>query len=424
MTGRHDLNRNRDYTRLWTGGAVSELGATTALFVLPLLGYAITGSAVLAGLPGAVYLLGLVSALLPAGVLVDRFDRRHMLIAAHVLGVLAYASLAAAGFVAVLTLAHLVVVALLAGVVAGVTTPAETAAVRSIVARQELPTALSQNQARQHVAALVGGPLGGFLYAVARPLPFVAALGGHAVAAVQVARLCSDLSPGHRETSAPIRDLVDGVRYVTSRPYFRTVAVFGACCNLVVNAVFFVAVMRLVQAGVSPGTVGLVDALAGAGGIVGAIIAPWIIHRVPTGWLTIAVAWSWVPLLVPLIFWSSPAVVGAMLFLGLLLNPAGNAGAQSYRAAVTPRALQGRVSSSMSFLAMSVLPLAPLLGGLLLEHTGGPTAIAGLLVAAVLTALIPTLSRSVRSVPRPRDWPVLDEDGAVGSLTQATTTRE
>jgi hypothetical protein len=78
----------------------------------------------------------------------------------------------------------------------------------------------------------------------------------------------------------------------------------------------------------------------------------------------------------------------------------------------------------MSFLAMSVLPLAPLLGGLLLEHTGGPTAIAGLLVAAVLTALIPTLSRSVRSVPRPRDWPMLDEDGAVGSLTQATTTRE
>ena len=68
---------------------------------------------------------------------------------------------------------------------------------------------------------------------------------------------------------------------------------------------------------------------------------------------------------------------------------------------------------------MTTMPLAPLLGGWLLETWGASTATAVLLGAAVLTALIPTLSREVRSVPRPRDWPVLDESGALVAAESA-----
>jgi len=53
---------------------------------------------------------------------------------------------------------------------------------------------------------------------------------------------------------------------------------------------------------------------------------------------------------------------------------------------------------------MGAMPLAPVLGGLLLGRLGGSAAIAGLVAAAALTAMIPTLSRSMRSVPRPADW--------------------
>ena len=136
------------------------------------------------------------------------------------------------------------------------------------------------------------------------------------------------------------------------------------------NAVFFVAVVRLVEQGVPPTTIGVVEALAGAGGVIGALIAPFIIDRMRTGHLTMAVAWVWVPLLVPLVFWSSPWLVGSMLFVGLLLNPAGNAGAQSYRVAITPDALQGRIASSSQFLGFTTIPFAPLLGGWLLETFG------------------------------------------------------
>jgi hypothetical protein len=53
---------------------------------------------------------------------------------------------------------------------------------------------------------------------------------------------------------------------------------------------------------------------------------------------------------------------------------------------------------------MSVMPLAPVLAGGLLAWLGGTAAVAVLGVLTALTALIPTLSRSVRAVPRPAVW--------------------
>ncbi len=405
MTGHRTLARNRDFTALWTGEAVSQLGSSVSMFVFPLVAYALTGSAVLAALPDAAFLLGMVVALLPAGVVVDRADRKRLMLWSSGSGVLLYASLAVAASAGALSLPHLVTVALLTGVGAGVFGPAEASAVRSIVSREELPTAISQNQARQHLAELLGGPLGGLLYGVSRTAPFVVDAVSFAVSFVALSRVRADLSPVPREHRRIHRDLAEGLRYVAARPYFRTMMAYGALSNLAVNAVFFVALLRLVEQGVHPASIGLVSTLAGLGGILGAVAAPYVIDRLRTGHLTLAVAWSWVPLLVPLVFWSSPVLVGAMVFLGLLLNPAGNAGSQSYRVAITPPELQGRIGASMQFVGMSVMPLAPLLGGALLERYGGGAATVGLLVVATATALIPTLSRSVRTIPRPRDWP-------------------
>ena len=117
------------------------------------------------------------------------------------------------------------------------------------------------------------------------------------------------------------------------------------------------------------------------------------------------VAWSFVPLMVPLVFWNHPAVVALAVSVGIFLNPAGNAGIGAYRVAVTPRELLGRSQATMNFVSMSVMPLAPVLAGeALLSTLGGSGAVAALIVACALTALVPTLSRSVRSAPRPAVW--------------------
>lgn len=401
------LARNRDFTALWVGQTVSELGTAVSIFVFPLVTYALTGSVLLAGAVEAAHLLGFVGALLPAGVLADRVDRRRLMRLSSGVGILLYGALAVAGATGTLTLPHLMATALLTGLAAGLFGPAETSAVRSVVRPEDLPTAMSQNQARRHVASLVGGPLGGALYGVARWLPFAGDAVSYAISWFLIGRIRTDLSATRRAEPAPWRrDLAVGVRYVADRPLFRTLAVWSALSNLTINALFTVATLRLIEAGFDPVAIGLVDAVAGGCGIFGAIAAPWLIRRVPTGRLSVVVAWSFVPLLAPMMLWNHPLAVCAALGAGLFLNPAGNAGIGSYRMSITPADLQGRVQSATYFLAMCTMPLAPLLGGGLLAWLGGVPALGCLTVLVAAVALIPTMSRPIRSVPRPENWPV------------------
>jgi MFS family permease len=409
VTGYRQLARNRDFTVLWIGDTVSELGSALSMFVFPLIAYALSGSALTAALVEAAYLGGLCATLLPAGVLADRVDRKRIMLAASAAGCLSHSSLAVAGALGALTLPHLVAVALVTGVAAGAFNPAQTSAIRTVVATEDLPTALSQNQARQHVASLLGGPLGGALYAVTRWLPFAVDAVSFAVACVTVSRVRTDLSAPHRRREPLRQQLTEGFRFMWARPFFRTLMTWAALANLVTNAIFFVVVMRMVQAGVPAAQIGLVSTAAGVGGILGAMLAPSLIHRLPTGRLTVLIGWMCCLPLVPLAFSAGVWTACASTFFLLLLNPAGNAGIGSYRMAVTPDHLQGRVGSTSQFVSMSVMPLAPLIGGYLLDHQGGTVAISVLVVASALLAALLTSSRSIRSVPRPSEWVVEEE---------------
>jgi MFS family permease len=344
--------------------------------------------------------------LLPAGVLADRMDRLRLMRLASATGFLLYASLVVAALTVGIAMPHLIGVALITGSGVGLFGPAETSSVRAVVPDDQLPAALSQNQARQHVATLVGGPIGGAMFGLARWLPLAADALTYAVSWVLLGRIRTDLSaPVTAGPRMPVRQgLVDGVRFIVRRPLFRVLMVFNALLNLLMNALLFVAVLRLMQAGFPAAQIGLVETASGLFGLLGAVAAPWLIDRLRTGSITVAVAWSWVPLAVPLVFWNNPLVVAASWSAGLFFNPVGNAGMGAYRMALTPPDLQGRVQSTMQFVSMSVMPLFPLLAGLLLGALGGGAAIAVLGILTALAALIPTLSRPVREVPRPVVW--------------------
>jgi|tagenome__1003787_1003787.scaffolds.fasta_scaffold20959496_4 predicted MFS family arabinose efflux permease len=416
MTGYRKLARNHDFTILWIGETISDLGSTMSLFVFPLLGYRLTGSTVVAAVLEAAGLLGMAATLLPAGVMADRHDRRRLMLGAAGAGALLYGSLAVAGAVGMLTIPHLAIVALLTGIAQGIYQPAGMAAVRRVVPADELPTALSQVQARQHIGALVGGPLGGVLYAVRAWAPFAGDAVSYAVSCLTLSRIRSDLRPHRREGAPkrPVEQVTEGYRFIWHQPFFRTLLIWSATSNLLVNACFFVVSMRLIRQHYAPAQIGLVSTAAGIGGILGAVVAPYVIGRLRTGTLTVAVAWMCVLPLLPLIWWTSPLGACVSVFLLLLLNPAGNAGIGSYRASVTPDELQGRVGSATTFVSLGVMPFAPLLGGSLLAALGGTGAVAVLVAATALGALVPTLSRTIRAVPRPSDWPRLRDEPSMG----------
>ena len=415
MTSYRSLARNHDFTALWVGATVSELGSRVTLFAMPLVAYAMTGSALWAAVAEAVFLLGMVVMLLPAGVLADRRDRLRLMRLSLGSGTVLYGSLVVAGLAGALTLPHLLVVALVTGLTTGLFQPAEYSAIRTIVTTEELPTALSQQQARQHVASLVGGPLGGALFGLTRWAPFAADLVTYAAGGLLLGRVRADLSPGTgpQTSSAPLRDLGEGLRFLWARPFLRVLLIWSPAANLTINALFFVALLRLVEAGFPGWQIGLVETAIGCFGILGALVAPRIIERFRTGTLTVVIAWSFVPLSVPLALWNNPWAMTLAASVGLFLNPAGNAGVSAYRLAITPPELVGRVQSTMQFVAMVTMPLAPIVAGGLLAALGGRDAVLAITALTALVALIPTLSHAVRSVPRPAQWPRLPEPAAV-----------
>ncbi|MGN6780349.1 MAG: MFS transporter [Marmoricola sp.] len=416
MTGFRSLARNHDFTVLWTGQAISEIGSRMSAFVLPLIGYQLTGSTTVAALAEAAFLLGTAITLLPAGVLADRLHRGRLMRVSSATGLLAYATLTAAMALGHLTVAHLVVAAFVAGAAGGLFGPAELSAIRTVVSHDDLPAALSQNQARQHVASLLGGPVGGALYGVLRWLPFAADAVSYAISFVLLGRIRADLSaPVIQAPPQRLRtDLAEGFAFVARHAFLRVVLAWAALVNLTLNALFFVAILRLLQGGFHAAQIGLADGAAALCGLLGAVVAPTLIDRFATGTLTVVIGWTWVPLLIPLALWNHPAVMALALGAGLLLNPTCNAGIGAYRVAITPADLQGRVAAAMQFTSWCTMPLAPVVGGALLTGLGGAGAIGVLAVATAGTALILTLSRSVRSVPRPDAW-VLAEQARVPS---------
>ena len=322
MPGYRQLAHNRDFTVLWIGDTVSELGSALSMFVFPLIAYALSGSALTAALVEAAYLGGLCATLLPAGVLADRIDRRRIMLVSSGTGCVAYTSLALAGVLGALTLPHLLVVALVSGIAAGAFNPAQTSAIRSVVSTEDLPTALSQNQARQHVASLIGGPLGGALYAVTRWLPFV--VDAHLLRHRLLHRQPDPYRPLRAAPAPRAAAPPDSPRDSASCGRSRS---SGRCwsgrrmTNLVTNAIFFVIVLRMVQEGVPAAQIGLVSTAAGMGGLLGAALAPSLIHRMPTGVLTVAIGWMCCLPLVPLAWSSSPAMACACTFFLAAAQP-------------------------------------------------------------------------------------------------------
>lgn len=166
------LRRNLRFQLFWVGSAASELGSTLTWLAYPLLVLALTGSPGQAGLVGAVELASGMVFALPAGVLVDRWDRRRVLLGTDLVRAATIASVALAIFTDNLTLPHLIAASIVNGAAGALFHPAHAASLRALVPREQLPSAYAQEQTRTHAAGLAGPPLGGLLFAAGRAVPF------------------------------------------------------------------------------------------------------------------------------------------------------------------------------------------------------------------------------------------------------------
>ncbi|MEY9934550.1 MFS family permease [Catenulispora sp. GP43] len=114
-TRRPALWRHRDFRLVWTGQTLSELGTGVSQLAYPLLVLAMTGSPVYAGAVSAARALPYVFFGLVAGALVDRWNRKRVMILCDTLRAVNMAAIPIAAGLGVLTVGQVIVAAFVGG---------------------------------------------------------------------------------------------------------------------------------------------------------------------------------------------------------------------------------------------------------------------------------------------------------------------
>jgi MFS family permease len=346
---------------------------------MPLLVLALTDSPAWAGLIAAARSAPYVVLGLPAGALIDRWNRRMVLIACEVTRGLAIGSVALAWWLGVLTIWHLVAVALVQGVAVAFANVAQTASLPRLVRRDQIQAAQAMNASTMGVASLIGPGLGGLIVALGSSTTEGAALAfvaDAATAALASSMLSTIRRPfqGTREGGARRlrEDIVEGLRYLWEDRAIRLLAIVNCVHRLCLGPVVVLAVVvfgrNVLHADAS--AIGLIVGAAGAGGLLGAAITPTLRRYMSIGWMMVAIVALHGSGIV--IVGLAPGVPVAMV--GMLIVGVGEAATGivqvSYRLVTIPDVLQGRVNSVYRMGSFVAQTLGATIAGVMVESIG------------------------------------------------------
>jgi MFS family permease len=232
--------RHRDFRLLWIGALVSFIGSWVQTVAQGFLVYEITGSKEKLALVSffgmlPVSILGLV-----AGTMVDKWDKRKLLIACQIGLSCASFFLAFSRWQGFLRVEHILVTALFTGTIAAFEMPARQAVVGMVVPKEDLGAAIPFQALTFNLARVIGPAIGGRLLDLFGP-EFCYLLNGCTFSALIYAAyiMRSDLRPKGTQ-GVPILELVgEGLRYTLKETRLRTLFILEVIVS--VFALFYIA---------------------------------------------------------------------------------------------------------------------------------------------------------------------------------------
>lgn len=378
------------FWRYWSAGTISSTGSAVTAVALPLV--AVVTLRATPAQVGLVTAAGYVAWLLiglPAGVWVGRLPLRDTQIAMDLVRAAALASLPVAYLLHALTLAHLVVVALVVSLASVVFDVGDTTFLPSVVPREELNDRNSLMSSTHAVTSLAGPSAGGALVQLLGAVPTLLI---DTASYLLSALLLRGLPPGEPRAAGPASSMLaqisEGLAFVWRHPVMRPCLLDATATNLVCGGLLTLTPLFLVRTlGASPGVVGLLFATEGAGALLGASLCPRLTHRL--GSARTALLGSVVSGATALLMPVGDGVLGTVLFG---MGNAGFAGGvvlvsictRTHRQVASPPELLARVMATVRFISWGAIPVGAMLAGLL---AGAATPRAALWVTCLLASL-------------------------------------
>jgi predicted MFS family arabinose efflux permease len=385
---------------LWSGQVVSTIGSEITYVAYPLLVLALTHSPAKAGLTGFCVTVPWLLFTLPAGALVDRWDRKRVMIAADAGRALALASVAVALWLDRLTFAQILIAAAIEGTLFVFFFVGERAALRNVVPAEQMTTAMAQNEARFFGASLVGSPIGGALFGLGRSVPFVVDAVSYLASTVGLLLIRKQFQEERTAERRPLHhEIAEGFSWLWRHRFLRTCSLVLSASTPVVFATILSMIVIAEKHGASSGQVGAMLGIAAGGGLAGSFVTPAIVRRLSIRAIVVASPWLQALVLPWLAFLTNPFALGAVLAVEWFFAPCWDSAVVVYRLSVVPDALQARVQSVAGLIAMAGAPIGALAGGFLLESVGGRATILALSGWTLALAIVSTASRSLREGP-------------------------
>jgi len=377
------LWRNRDFSLLWCGALISEMGDSITMLALPLTAVLMLhADAFQLGALRAAGTAAFLLIALPAGVLVDRRRKRPIMLGADLGRMVLIGSIPIAAALGILTLAQLYIVALASGLLSVFFDVAYQSFVPVLVGRDRLIEGNSKMGLPSSFANVIGPSAAGGLIALAGAARAMAADAGSFAASATTLALLRTREPDPAPPAAKrlmSAEIAEGLRYVAGHRVLRRIVACTATSNLfngVWSSVLMLFLIDDLHAGASQ--IGVAFSLGSLGGLAGGFVAPWLARRFGSArmlWISKA-GLGWLLLAIPL---ARPGwgllLVSLGQFVGSISAMTYNVAQVSYRQSVTPPHLLGRMNASVRWVIWGTLPVGALLGGWLATVTSVRTTV-------------------------------------------------
>jgi MFS family permease len=410
------LWRHRDFLRLWSAETISQFGTQVTFLAMPLAAITVLhATSFEVGLLTTFEFLPFLVVGLQAGVWVDRRSRRPILIASDLGRAVALGTVPLLYALDALTMPQLYVVVFVTGVMTVFFDVAYMSYLPSLVERDELIDGNAKLEISRSAAQLGGPGLAGLLVeAIKAPYAIALDAASYVGSAVFLLRIRAPEpavdAPESGRHPRVRSEVAQGLRYVFGHVHLRWIAACTATSNFFSSMTLAVVVVYAVRVlDLSAGAIGLIFAVGNVGALIAAVVVRRLTTNVRLGLLIVAsIGFGGAAgILIPLAPHNAPApfLIGSYIafsFGGVVYNVSQG----SYRQAITPHRMQGKMNATMRFIVWGTMPLGSFIGGVLGSTIGlHPT----LWVAALggATAVLPVALSSVRSIER---IPVLNDD--------------
>jgi predicted MFS family arabinose efflux permease len=366
------LWKNRNFLLLWSGQFVSWVGTEISGIALPLLVLALTGSPAqagfIAGIRGVVYVVWAI----PAGVLIDRWDRRTVMVVANLGSGFAMGSIFLALIFNLLTIFQLYAACAIEGSFFVFANLSRFAAFPRVVSADQIPAAIARTSVVDYTALLLGPALGGIVYqTIGAMSAFLLDALSYLINSIAIFFINVPLQGERVKTNTSLSEEIrEGATWLWHAKTVRFLNILTAGGTIVTAGLYLLIIVIAKQHQASSGVIGIILAVGAAGGIIGSLCANRIYKRFRFHHILIATT-TLSFLIFTLYFFAYNTIMLAAITTTLnAVTPVYEVTAFTYNVSVIPDRIRGRVISITRLVVLGCYSLGFFVMGSTLQWIG------------------------------------------------------